>query len=170
MMLVIGSSGCIDVELAKELLIQKEEARLVYVNRIYTYSYSFTSVVTEPTTLEFSEVFDIVIKNDTRYLDTIVSVSIPNLPDVGSEWQEILENYTIERFVIVEIFNPLGDKVNSVEINTTTVHPLQLERIPEPMTGPWRLKINAQGIGITAIDLHDSFSVKITAREPKYEV
>jgi hypothetical protein len=163
-------SGCIDVELARNIFVQDEQARLVYINKVYTYSYSFTTEILEPTTIEFSEVFDIPIKNDTTYLDTIVSVSIPALPDVGDEIGDIIENFSIERYVRVEIFNPLGEIMNSVRVNYTTVHPIQLARVSEPTYGNWKLKIEGQGIGITAIDLHDTFSVRLTAHEPKYEI
>lgn len=166
----VSLSGCIDVELARDLFVQEAHERMVYVNKVYTYSYSFTTVMSEPSTVEFSEVFDISIKNDTTYLDTIVSVSIPALPDLGSEWQEILENFTMERYVKVEVFDPMGEKMRSILVNYTTVHPVQLARIPEPEYGNWKLKIEAQGIGISAIDLHDTFYVRMTAREPKYEV
>ena len=59
MLMVTSFSGCIDVELAKELFVQEDQAAKVYVNKVYTFSYSFTTVIAEPETIEFAEVFDI---------------------------------------------------------------------------------------------------------------
>lgn len=159
-------SGCIDIELAKTLLVPKKEGRVEYIVKEYVIKHTFVTVLTDQSTLTYSASKQVPVPNGSVMLDMIVRVVIAEFPNINESVSEIIENYTPDRYVCVSLYTPNGSLRYEETFNETTHHPLQTAVTKNPSPGNWTMCVNAQGIGIKAIDKYDKFEVRVRVKQP----
>lgn len=168
--IMVGSTGCIDMEFMDFVLPRHEETVVVYepVNKI-DISYYFDNLTFPGTPSQTrKEINDreFRILEDTEWMKIEISVSL----DKNELFQELIEllgiNTTLTRHVKITFTDPKNRVWQHREFYETETTEPEVVYSPEP--GLWTLDVYAKGIGgeIEGFQLHDGFEIRVFAMEP----
>lgn len=157
--IVLSSSGCLDVYGAKGLFGAKPPAgKPVYKDRNKgVIFHNFETSVVDPTTWNYAATCRTNVKRDTEWFKVLIDVSILDIPFP-------IPNVTIpERYVRVEVKMADGTTwVDARYIKTTQ----EIITAINPIDGPWSVYVTATGLGFSSAGYQDSLKVMISMREP----
>jgi len=175
--LVLGTSGCIDVNLAKDMLVKPKIVREVYEwSRLCTVSHNFTTNLSSPLSesrYTHTQGFDVKPKTMTLKISIKVNMfklnpgDIPQLPGpIGDIIRNLTENISeylrnAERHVDITLKGPDGLIILTKKYNESKD---ETERIEVPVAGTWSIKVDATGVGLSE-SYRDSFRVELTSLE-----
>lgn len=160
-LLLISSSGCINIYWIKDLFGVKEKKPVMVEKRVASLNHSFELA---EILLEDSCTFE--IKNGTEWLDFDIDIVMiplnitlpPGLPI--PPW--IIENISkIKRHVNITIILPDATVFWQNEYN---VSQSERFRIDNPIEGRWRVEVVASGVGYEGV-YQDSYSIIVRVRE-----
>jgi len=167
---MVGSTGCIDMELMDFVLPSHEETVVVYdtENKIDISFYFDNLTVPGTSSQTRKEINDreFRILEDTEWMKIEISVSL----DKNELFKEIIEfleiNTTLTRHVKITFTDPKNRVWQQREFYETETPEPDIVYSPEP--GLWTLDVFAKGIGgeIEGFQLHDGFEIRVFAFEP----
>lgn len=180
-LLFLTTSGCLDIYLARDLLVPKEEVEVEYEWQDYIFDHNFSSSPNEPLEL-YSEEFEVPVKPRTDLMRIDISIEMRSgkevweiindtfpgpIKEVILEWLEQILEYTDQRFIDITISLPNGEEIYSNKFNQTTT--AEIGPINSPGDGNWIIEVDAAGVGYQSGDLeyHDAFYIKVVLREIK---
>ncbi len=166
-MLVAGSSGCIDIYYAKALLYNPPAKEVQYAIRAkgalsYVWDIDLISVISNPLLLVKESENSTNVANGTQFLVVDYNVEFMEIPDS-------IRNYSLPylppRYFELSLLNPEGKDFWNVQTNETSHG--SSGKIMTPQAGKWIIKVKALGYGSSMPNFQDSFSVTVTVKEPK---
>lgn len=168
--IMVGSTGCIDMELMDFVLPHHEETVVVYdtVKKINESFYFDDLTIPGTPSQTRKEINDreFLILEDTEWMKIEISVSLDK-NELLKELIEFLEiNTTLTRHVKITITDPKNRVWQHREFYETEAPEPDVVYSPEP--GLWTLDVFAKGIGgeIEGFQLHDGFEIRVFAFEP----
>jgi hypothetical protein len=180
-LLFLSTTGCIDIYLARDLLVPREKEVVEYEWQDHIFDHNFTSSLNEPLEL-YSEEFEVPVKPRTDLMRFDISIEMRSgkevweiindtfpgpIKEVVLEWLEQILEYTDQRYIEITISLPDGFELYKNTFNQTTT--VEIGPITSPGEGNWIIEIDAAGVGYVSGDLeyHDAFSIKVVLREIK---
>jgi hypothetical protein len=182
-MLILTTTGCIDLYFANEFLVPHEEKIEEFVWNEYNFNHSFQSNPPDQIVESFTEEFELVVKPKTQQMRIDISVDMRSakeiekiindtLPGPIKEYllellEQVLE-YADQRFVEFTIKLPDGTEVFHNRFNETTS--VEIGPIYNPSKGIWIIEVDGAGIGGgvgSEFEYHDSFSIDAIIKELK---
>lgn len=163
LILLTATSGCLDINLAKSLLVPEEEKALEYGVKAINFNHTFESDIDEfDFIVNYSGEQSIIVAPHATQMGVTINVEFISLEFVPQEFEEYLE-YVEDRFVEITLYTPKGDKwYNNTYYETTRDDTIPL--IPNPEQGKWRLTAEGDGMGYG--ENVDFFTVEIRVNEP----
>ena len=165
--LALSISGCIDVELARNVLVVETEPVMEYAWSNITATYTFDTSFMDPNTMVHENATKFTVKNGTEYIDINAWVRMDKLP---ANMDDMVEQYTqIRRHVNISVLDPDLNLMRFHEFNTTESE-YRLGKIDQPAEGEWTLLIRAEGISFDIGDFlryHDAYTIKLGRWEPR---
>jgi hypothetical protein len=177
-LLFLSTTGCIDIYLARDLLVPREEEVVEYEWQDYNFDHNFSSSPNEPLEL-YSEEFEVPVKPRTDLMRIDISIemrsirevwdAVPNgtLKDLLQDLVEQIFEYADQRYIEITISLPDGFELYKNTFNQTTT--AEIGPITSPGEGNWIIEVDAAGVGYASGDLeyHDAFAIKVVLREIK---
>lgn len=176
--LVLGTSGCIDVKFAKDILVKPKSVSEVYEwNRpCPPLSHNFTTNLSSPLAearYTHTQGFDVKPKTMTLKISIKVNIfklnpgEVPQLPGpIGDIIRNLTENISeylrnAERHVDITLKSPEGQIAFTKKYNESAD---ESRRIEKPIPGTWSIKVDATGIGLSET-YKDYFRIELTSLE-----
>ena len=179
-LLFLSTTGCIDIYLARDLLVPREEEVVEYEWQDYIFDHNFSSSQNEPLEL-YSEEFEVPVKPKTDLMRLDISIEMRSIREVwdavpnGSikeALQDLVEQileYADQRYIEITVSLPDGFELYKNTFNQTTT--VEIGPITSPGEGNWIIKVDGAGIGYKYqsgdLEYHDAFSIKVVLREIK---
>jgi hypothetical protein len=187
LLLILSSSGCIHIHLAKDLLVPKEDKTVEYIYQSYRFSDNLTSNIPLEVLEIYDEQFPLEVKPKTEHMRIDISITMRSaheliriindtVPDdrPGKEYLlELLEQaleYADQRYFKVTIKIPESDDFK-FQYRFNQTDQVEVGLISSPKDGTWIIEVEGAGIGggseSMGFEYHDAFSVDIVLKEIK---
>jgi hypothetical protein len=188
LLIFLSTAGCIDIHLAKDLLVPHKEDKVKWISKEFSplASHNFTS---NYVALEFIEHYEedvpVAIVELTDHMRFDIEVYMRSAENIWHDIEELINGTGVgeniapyiesilellsQRYVEITILKPDGTEWDYFRTNETAKTEVSIRG---PEEGDWMVEIVGDGMGIPSaiipgVEIQDSFNINLLIRQPK---